>query len=141
MISGDLLQVGVNNRLKARLINYEVIAGGITWGQPAQRPLPPYGWIGEMSERKKTDTNTSRLRVLPWSLHLMLNNPIDELSSVLARQVSDALTFAPLVLPNGASLVLNEDPAVRWLEEDYYWHVTMDFLATVRQATPTYPVI
>lgn len=131
MITGHVLLTAVRTRMTNKGL-LAAITNGITWGVPEARLTPPYGWIDGLTEGKLKDTNTSRLRRVPWTMNLILANPIDGASAGLAAQVSDGLTFAPLPLSSG-SVLLNEDPATRWLEEDYFWHVVMDFVSTVRQ--------
>jgi hypothetical protein len=139
VIIGDLLLAQVFARLVSKKIDQVAVANGITWGMPQARTQPPYGWIDTIVEGKARDTNSSRLRRVAWTLHLIVNNPVDGAQgSPLARQVSDALTFAPLVLTDGV-ILLNDDPSTRFLEEDYFWHVVMDFVATVRQKA-NYPL-
>lgn len=137
MIVGDEVLASVKTRLTSKgilgaTLGTGVISNGITWGHPQSRPAAPYGWIEIPDESKYRDTNTSRLRNVPMDFHLVLNNP-PETAIATAKQVDAAIAFAPLTLSAGSVLVVT-DPKVRYLEEDFFWHVIMTYQAMVRKA-------
>jgi hypothetical protein len=136
MIVGDILLVAVKERWQARGIDQQ-ITNGVTWGQPLERTPTPYAIIDGLGETKKTDTSSSRLRRVMFTLSIY-HKPIEDAVGLL-RQASEALTFAPLKLSDGNVLLIEDGPA-KVLEEDYFFHATQDFVATVQKTANYSPV-
>jgi hypothetical protein len=129
MIVGDALLEAVQDRWRGRGVAQQ-ITNGVTLGQPLERTDVPYAIIDGLSEAKKTDTSTSRLRRVMFTVNVY-QKPSEE-ALRLMRIASEALTFAPLVLRTGQVLLV-EDGNAKLLEEDYFSHATQDFVATVQR--------
>ena len=108
----------------------------ISQGKPIERTQRPYAVVDNVVQTPMTRTTQSRVDTYRFTIHACHNT--SEEVGALAKQIEDALLWAPLTVAGGSVLEVGR-PVIRYLEEDYYQKAVLDFPATVKQSANADP--